>query len=150
MLRIGVNALYLIPGSVGGTEIYLRNLLRALAAIDSVNLSVSARCSRGIIAVSNATREDFLHYYGRDAQVIHHGVEREFFDIAKHREPRDYVLCASTSHPHKNLDRLLRVHRELKYPPPLIITGVRGFAAEEVERLAGKSVRLTGWIPRGE
>src|SRR5258707_15320321 len=37
MLRIGVNALYLIPGGVGGTEIYLRNLLRALAAIDSVN-----------------------------------------------------------------------------------------------------------------
>ena len=29
-LRIGVNALYLIPGGVGGTEIYLRNLLRAL------------------------------------------------------------------------------------------------------------------------
>ena len=26
-LRIGVNALYLIPGGVGGTEIYLRNLL---------------------------------------------------------------------------------------------------------------------------
>src|SRR6266436_1327494 len=37
MLRIGVNALYLIPGGVGGTEIYLRNLLRALAAIDPVN-----------------------------------------------------------------------------------------------------------------
>src|SRR5216683_2207097 len=37
MLRIGVNALYLIPGGVGGTEIYLRNLLNALAAIDAVN-----------------------------------------------------------------------------------------------------------------
>ena len=37
MLRIGVNALYLIPGGVGGTEIYLRNLLAALAEIDSVN-----------------------------------------------------------------------------------------------------------------
>jgi len=36
-LRIGVNALYLIPGGVGGTEIYLRNLLRALAEIDSTN-----------------------------------------------------------------------------------------------------------------
>lgn len=34
---IGVNALYLIPGGVGGTEIYLRNLLAALARIDSVN-----------------------------------------------------------------------------------------------------------------
>ena len=30
-LRIGVNALYLIPGGVGGTEIYLRQLLAAIA-----------------------------------------------------------------------------------------------------------------------
>jgi hypothetical protein len=37
MTRIGVNALYLIPGGVGGTEIYLRELLAALAAIDSTN-----------------------------------------------------------------------------------------------------------------
>ena len=36
-LRIGVNALYLIPGCVGGTEIYLRSLLGALADIDRHN-----------------------------------------------------------------------------------------------------------------
>ena len=36
-MRIGVNALYLIPGGVGGTEIYLRNLLTALADIDPLN-----------------------------------------------------------------------------------------------------------------
>jgi glycosyltransferase involved in cell wall biosynthesis len=36
-LRIGVNALYLIPGGVGGTEIYLRGLLTALAGIDPYN-----------------------------------------------------------------------------------------------------------------
>lgn len=36
-LRIGVNALFLIPGGVGGTEIYLRNLLAALAEIDTEN-----------------------------------------------------------------------------------------------------------------
>jgi glycosyltransferase involved in cell wall biosynthesis len=36
-MRIGVNALYLIPGGVGGTEIYLRHLLAALAAIDRAN-----------------------------------------------------------------------------------------------------------------
>src|ERR1700690_3151210 len=37
MARIGVNALYLIPGGVGGTEIYLRELLAALAHVDSGN-----------------------------------------------------------------------------------------------------------------
>ncbi|MCX6607517.1 MAG: glycosyltransferase [Acidobacteria bacterium] len=31
-MRIGVNALFMIPGEVGGTEIYLRNLLAAFAA----------------------------------------------------------------------------------------------------------------------
>ena len=37
LMRIGVNALYLIPGGVGGTEIYLRSLLDALAEIDRGN-----------------------------------------------------------------------------------------------------------------
>src|SRR5947209_758428 len=36
-MRIGVNALYLIPGRVGGTETYLRALLAALAEIDRFN-----------------------------------------------------------------------------------------------------------------
>jgi glycosyltransferase involved in cell wall biosynthesis len=36
-MRIGVNALYLIPGAVGGTETYLRALLAALAEIDTAN-----------------------------------------------------------------------------------------------------------------
>src|SRR6266853_5122715 len=36
-MRIGVNALYMIPGRVGGTEIYLRNLLAALARVDATN-----------------------------------------------------------------------------------------------------------------
>lgn len=36
-LRIGINALYLIPGGVGGTEIYLRALVAALAQIDTEN-----------------------------------------------------------------------------------------------------------------
>ena len=40
-LRIGVNALYLIPGGVGGTEIYLRGLLTALAEIDAANQYLS-------------------------------------------------------------------------------------------------------------
>jgi glycosyltransferase involved in cell wall biosynthesis len=36
-LRIGINLLFLLPGQVGGTEIYTRNLLNALARTDSAN-----------------------------------------------------------------------------------------------------------------
>ncbi len=36
-LRIGINLLFLIPGGVGGTEIYTRNVLDSLAEVDSVN-----------------------------------------------------------------------------------------------------------------
>jgi glycosyltransferase involved in cell wall biosynthesis len=36
-VRIGINALYLIPGGVGGTETYLRALLAAMAEIDTAN-----------------------------------------------------------------------------------------------------------------
>jgi len=248
MLRIGVNALYLIPGGVGGTEIYLRNLLAALAEIDSTNeysvftnretgpdlvpkranfmrvpqavsasfrparilweqlvlpfsirsrgidillnpgftapvlcgrpmvtvfhdlqhkrhpeyfrwfdlpfwdlfLWASVRRARGLVAVSASTRDDLQRYYGAKSEVIHHGVEPAFFDVAKRREAKDYLLCVSTTHPHKNLERMLRVYRELDHPLPLVITGVRGFAAREIEKLATPSVRFTGWIPREE
>jgi glycosyltransferase involved in cell wall biosynthesis len=33
-LRIGINALFLLPGKVGGTETYLRNLVKSLVKID--------------------------------------------------------------------------------------------------------------------
>src|SRR5215472_7476448 len=246
MLRIGVNALYLIPGGVGGTEIYLRNLLAALAEIDAENqyvvftnretgadlvphrtnflhapqpvsgefrparilweqlvlpfaarkhrlnvlfnpgftapilcgcamvtvfhdlqhkrhpeyfrwfdlpfwrffLWASVRRSRGLIAVSNATRDDLRKYYGVVAAVVQHGVERAFFEIADLRQPKDYLLCASTSHPHKNLIALLHAYHQSAGLPHLILTGVRGFAAREVEQAAGPSVKITGWIPR--
>jgi glycosyltransferase involved in cell wall biosynthesis len=237
MLRIGINALYLIPGDVGGTEIYLRNLLAALAEIDSINqyivftnretgadlvprsanfvhapqgvrasfrparilweqfilpfavrrhglnvlfnpgftgpiicgcpmvtvfhdlqhkrhpehfrwfdlpfwnffLWTSARRSRGLIAVSGATRDDLVRFYGVGARVIHHGVERQFLELAQKRQPEDYLLCVSTSHPHKNLIALLRAFEQAGLPH-LVITGVRGFAAREVERIARDSV----------
>jgi glycosyltransferase involved in cell wall biosynthesis len=246
MIRIGVNALYLIPGGVGGTEVYLRNLLRALSDIDSENQYIiftnretgaglvpdrpnfvhapqsvsasfrparilweqlalpfttrkyrlnvlfnpgftapllcgcpmvtvfhdlqhkrhpkyfrwfdlpfwnffvwaSARRSRGAISVSVATHDDLLRCYGRPSEVIHHGVEREFIEIAQRREPSDFLLCVSTTHPHKNLERLIRVHAQMQNAPKLILTGVRGFAAKEIESLAGANVEITGWIPR--
>jgi glycosyltransferase involved in cell wall biosynthesis len=247
-MRIGVNALYLIPGGVGGTEIYLRNLLRGLAAVDAANeyvvftnretdedlvpqaanfrwapqpvrarvrpwrilweqtglplavrhervdvlfnpgftmpvlcscpsvtvfhdlqhkrhpeyfrwfdlpfwrllLWASVRQSRALIAPSEATRADLRKFYDVDATVVHHGVEPEFFEVGRRREPKDYFLCVSTLHPHKNIERLIRAHARMQNAPELVIAGLRGFQTREIERIARRGVRLTGWVPREE
>lgn len=241
---VGVNALYLIPGGVGGTEIYLRNLLAALAAIDAKNeyriftnaetsdltpgapnfravqqpvraqnrvarilweqfrlptagldvllnpgftAPVVARCpqvtvfhdlqhvrhpehfrwfdlpawrlllwasaqrSRRLIAVSEATRRDLAEHYGKDASVVPHGVEAEFFSLR--REPEKFILCVSTLHPHKGIEGLLRAFAEFRTHHPefrLVLAGMKGFAAARIEQLAGEGVEITGWIPRAQ
>ncbi len=249
-MRIGINALYLIPGGVGGTEIYLRRLLDAMERLETEHeivvftnletgslgrhcvqlpiraefrpgrilyeqfglpaalrreridvlfnagftaplltslpqvtifqdlqhkrhpeffrwfdlpfwqflLWAAAKKSRRLIAASEATRADLQHFYGVDSIVIHHGVEQEFFGLADRREDGGYLLCASTTHPHKNHDRLLKVFRMLLQERPemrLVLTGVRGFVAGHVESLVRElqlhdSVELKGWVPREE
>ena len=259
-LRFGINALYLIPGGVGGTEIYLRNLLKALAAIDQENhyyvfinhetdrgllpaasnfheirqavraqnrparliweqtilpmrvhtlkldcllnpgftapgiaacpnvtvfhdmqhkvhpeffrwfdkpaweffLWVAARRSRYIIASSDRTHTDVLKYYKpgpEQVRTVLLGVEEEFFCIANARGPiRPYLLCASTLHPHKNIERLVRVFGQLLTQRPeyqLVLAGMRGFQTAAVESTISElglnqKVRITGWIPRLE
>jgi glycosyltransferase involved in cell wall biosynthesis len=251
--RIGVNALYLIPGGVGGTEIYLRELLAALAVVDSTNeyliftnqetgsdlvprqanfiwkpqavratsrparilweqivlpleagryrldvmfnpgftapllaacphvttfhdlqhkrhpeyfrwfdlpfwrflLWAAAHRSRRLIAVSEATRTDLLYFYRLPKEkivVVPHGVNPEFFGLDRSR-PERYLLCVSTLHPHKNLERLIRAYARQKREQRLVLAGMRGFQTAAIERLIqdlkiGDSVRLTGWLPR--
>ncbi|MGA2184208.1 MAG: glycosyltransferase family 1 protein [Bryobacteraceae bacterium] len=253
-LRIGVNALYLIPGGVGGTEIYLRNLLNAAAAGDRANTWVvftnretgadlvprapnfvhapqrlraavrparilweqlalpvvaarrhldvlfnpgftcpllcpcpnvtvfhdlqhkrhpeyfrwfdlpawqfllwgAAHRSQALIADSAATSDDLRRYYGVDSTVIHLGVEPELFALAERREPKRFLLCLSTLHPHKNLDRLVRAYAGLgRTDFHLVIAGLRGFHAKQLEALiaslgVSEHARITGWVPREE
>jgi glycosyltransferase involved in cell wall biosynthesis len=251
--RVGVNALFLIPGGVGGTEIYLRELLTALAACSQANeyfvftnmetgadlvpqqanfhhrpqavraqfrpgrilweqivlpmeasrfhldvmfnpgftaplavfcrnvttfhdlqhklhpeyfrwfdlpfwrllLWASAHRSQKIIAVSDATRSDLLHFYSippERVSVIHHGVDPRFFSLDRSRtEP--YLLCVSTLHPHKNLERLVRAFARRKRPHRLVLAGMRGFHAAAVESLIQSlemkdRIEITGWLPR--
>jgi glycosyltransferase involved in cell wall biosynthesis len=255
MARIGINALYLIPGRVGGTEIYLRRLLAALAHIDRENeyflftnreadpglvpsapnfhwkpqpvrarfrparilweqivlpveaarlrldvlfnpgfttpvltpcacvtvfhdlqhkrhpehfrwfdlpfwkllLWASAHRARRLIAVSKATRDDMVKFYGLSpdrVRVVRHGVEPEFFALDR-SSPQPFVLCVSTLHPHKNLDRLIGAYARRERDWRLIIVGLRGFSAEALETLIAKlnvrdRVQLTGWIQRAD
>lgn len=249
-MRIGVNALYLIPGGVGGTETYLRCLVAAMeeaapgheilvftnretgalgrrSLVQPVRAQVrpwrilyeqfalpvelarhkvdvllnpgftaplavripqvtvfhdlqhkrhpeyfrwfdlpfwrlllwaSAHRSTHLIAVSEATRQDLQHYYGRESTVVPHGVEEDFFAIAAHREPADFLLYPSTTHPHKNHERLLRVFSRLRREDPrlrLVLTGVPGFAEDRAQRAIRElgledAVERRGWIPRAE
>jgi len=259
-LRIGVNALYLIPGGVGGTEIYLRSLLGALARTDSENqyvvftnretgadlvppasnfqwapqpvraafrparllfeqsvlpaavrrrgldvlfnpgftapalcscpcvtvfhdlqhkrhpehfrwfdlpfwrlfLWASAHRSQLLLADSEATRRDLLRFYRippEKVRVAPLGVDASFFELgSQRRELEPFLLCVSTLHPRKNLERLVTVFGRLRQRRPefrLVIAGLRGFHTSAVERLIVKSglresVRLTGWISRPE
>ena len=120
-------------------------------------LWASARRSRALIAVSQATREDLVHYYpfaaGRVA-VIPHGVDAAFFALDRSAvEP--YVLCVSTLHPHKNIERLIRAYARRKRDFRLVLAGMRGFNADAIDRMiadlgAKDSVTVTGWIPRKE
>jgi glycosyltransferase involved in cell wall biosynthesis len=54
-VRIGINALYLLPGKVGGTETYIRSLVRSLLEIDRNNTYVIFinRESKGIFPGSD-------------------------------------------------------------------------------------------------
>jgi glycosyltransferase involved in cell wall biosynthesis len=253
VVRIGINALYLIPGEVGGTEIMLRELVKALDALGSphefvvftnretgrlgthcVELPVearsrparilyeqlrlpgvlrreridallnagftapllsalpqvtifldlqhkrhpeyfrwfdlpfwrfflwgSARKSKRLVAISEATGSDLAKYYNIPSariDVAQLGVEPGFFDLAPRREDGGYILYPSTTHPHKNHDRLLRVFRRLLEDRPgmrLVLTGVRGFVGSRVEELIIElglepSVDVLGWLPREE
>ncbi|HTQ56539.1 MAG TPA: glycosyltransferase family 1 protein [Bryobacteraceae bacterium] len=256
-LRIGVNALYLIPGGVGGTEIYLHHLLRSLAAIDDRNsyfvftnretaadlvparpnfervaqrvrarfragrivweqtamplaamrlgidallnpgftapvywpgpsvtvfhdmqhkrhpehfrwfdlpfwrilLFASAQRSTLLLADSEATRRDVLHYYRLPAEKVRLatlGVDPAFFALP--RAPENLLLTVSTLHPHKGLEVLLEAFAEFHRERPafrLAIAGLRGFHGDAIEDLRRRlqladAVQLTGWIPRPE
>ncbi len=123
-------------------------------------LWTAARRSQRLIAVSPATRDDLLRFYpflrAGGIDVVPHGVDQAFFDIAARRQPGDFLLCPSTTHPHKNHARLLRCFGRLRDRHPelrLVLTGVKGFVHEEVSRLAetlGDAVQIRGWVDRGE
>jgi glycosyltransferase involved in cell wall biosynthesis len=129
-------------------------------------LWASARRSSSLIAVSKATADDLERYYpgvSGKTVVIPHGVDPVCFGIGERRArginvpaPEKYLLTVSTLHPHKNLDRLMEAFRLFRETHPrfrLVIAGMRGFAAADLEsrrrdlRLE-ESVEFTGWIPR--
>jgi glycosyltransferase involved in cell wall biosynthesis len=124
-----------------------------------VLLGGSARLSDALIAVSRATAADLVDHYRLPhsrVRAVPHGVDAAFFDLAAQRRPEPFLLAVSTLHPHKNLDGLLRAFAGFRQSRPgfrLVVVGMRGFFAGELERLRDElglvaAVEFTGWIPR--
>jgi glycosyltransferase involved in cell wall biosynthesis len=136
---------------------------RADLAAWRVLLYGSAQVSRLLIAVSRATADDLCRVYRlpeRRIRVAPHGVDRTLLELAGRRRPVSppFFLTVSTLHPHKNLDRLLEAFAEFRRERPgfrLVLAGMRGFFAEQLEALRDRlglaeAVEFTGWIPRDD
>ena len=82
--------------------------------------------ARRIIAVSEATRQDLIAYYGIASQkvvAIHHGVHEMFHPLdahimmpiqQKYHVERPYILCVGTLQRRKNIPRLIQAFYVLK------------------------------------
>jgi len=119
----------------------------------------SAHLSTLLVADSEATLRDLEWFYrlpGSRIRVVPLGVDPKFFELARARSPEPFLLSVSTLHPHKNLDRLLGAFAEFHRARPefrLVIAGLRGFDAANLERLRNSlgladAVTFTGWIAR--
>lgn len=118
----------------------------------------------GLIAVSDATREDAIELLGiaeDRIETIHSGVSDAFFNVDAREVfaikedlglDKPYVLFVGTIEPRKNLDRLLDAWLDLKQDLrdefELIIAGPIGWAPETARRLTAgaRGVRCLGYV----
>jgi glycosyltransferase involved in cell wall biosynthesis len=64
------------------------------------------------------------------------------------------LLCVSTLHPHKNVERLVRVFGSLRRLHPelrLVLAGIKGFATAKIQETvvatgAADAIEITGWL----
>ena len=106
------------------------------AAIRSSQLvAVSEGNGSGPDAPSTGCRPD-------EIRVAPHGVDLRILYIRIRRRPvrRPYLLCVSTLHPHKNLDRLIRVFAGVSKTTAGVSPGNRGHAWIP-HRISGKDCR---------
>jgi glycosyltransferase involved in cell wall biosynthesis len=123
-----------------------------------------ARAAKRVITVSHTSQRtltELLHIPPERIDVIHHGVDGNLAPPADEAEVRAryglggrFILSVTASHPHKNLDGLLKAYalacRDWPSAPPLVIVGIKGRHQEELERQLAQQpkgrVILTGWI----
>ncbi len=121
-----------------------------------------------IIAVSENTRSDLMHYFsigGEKIEVIHNGIEECFrrpvaaAELTSWMErlglERPYLLFVGNPKPHKNLDNVIKAYaaalRRHEFPHPLVCVGGRGNTEFKIRQRAeqlgiGNRVLLLGHV----
>lgn len=120
----------------------------------------SAHKSRALLTVSEASKEDICTTYHIEPErvfVAEPGVAPVFFDLQRNGSEK-MILCVSTLHPHKNIERLVDAFAIFSKDRPgwrLVLAGMRGFRTEAiVERIGSlglhERIAITGWLQRGQ
>ena len=111
---------------------------RRAQLIERATIRLGLRRARAAICISEATRRDLVSRFpvaGPKATVVHLAAA-DRFRLTQHRERLDFVLCAGTLEPRKNLVRSTRAYRELsdevREAHPLVIAGARGWERDEI------------------
>lgn len=113
--------------------------------------------ARGLIAVSEHTRQDAIRILGLDPakiRTIYSGVPPAYFDAAPLRRAKPYLLYAGTIEPRKNVDLMLNAFAKLETDHELLIAGPEGWnSAHTMQRLRQnqvRNVRYLGYVPEAD
>ena len=118
----------------------------------------AAIAAHRIIAISQATADDFVRYTGVDPRrvvVIHHGVAPEFNpDHASASPYPRYMLYVGTLQPRKNIMRIIEAFAQASLHPDthLLIGGRTGWLSQPLQRRidalgVADRVHLLGFVP---
>lgn len=122
--------------------------------------------SKGIIAVSNFTKNDILKHYHISHEKV--SITYEAADdtgknsilsqeqiLEKYGIIRPYLMYVGNAYPHKNLEALILAHKDIKDKiPQLVLVGKEDYFYQRLKDLAEKEkiskVVFTGFIPDEE
>lgn len=96
---------------------------------------LALRTSAAIMAISGATRDDLLRYFGvrpDRVYVTYLAADASFYPRppaevaavrARYGLPQEYILYVGINKPHKNLCRLVAAYARIEGAPPLVLAG---------------------------
>ena len=113
-------------------------------------LDLSYRCARrsanGLVFISDATRADFLQFYGppRRHAVIYNPITAPAKSVRPAIQTAPYVVANFHYYPHKNLTRLLAVHQALRASWPELRLVLTGHKPANLEAMIGGNAASRG------